>query len=436
MPCTLLAALFLLAASPQRLLAQAAAPTGNLADLSQHREKWPAQLTLKNDVNMVITNNGQTAGSFPSPAGSTVNLIQVTPAGLVIGVAAARATVPAEQTDLWERVTAASPAPATTSATPPPSPSPTPAPAAPAPAMPPPPVIPTSTPTTATPSAPTSGAPLQFDADIPPAGNFSKAAFRFWSPAYTQPVRGVIVLVPGFNGDGRGMLNDGNWRALAQKYRLALVSCFMQGKDYHNAANGTGDALLQAIGQFADKANHPEIKTAPLLLYGESAGGQFDYNFALWQPQRVMVFVVNKGGFYSGAEPDSRMYTVPGLFFLGQSDTQERITAITNIWTEGRARGALWALAPQQHSGHEFSKTAAPSRVFFESVLKLRLPDDTLASGDDPPAMKSLDESHGWLGDLTSHEIHDASADENPDRKAAWLPDQDAAKAWKAFVSQ
>jgi pimeloyl-ACP methyl ester carboxylesterase len=227
-----------------------------------------------------------------------------------------------------------------------------------------------------------------------------------------------------------------NWQALAQKYRLALVSCFMQGKDYHNAANGTGDALLQAIGQFADKASHPEIKTAPLLLYGESAGGQFNYSFTLLHPERVMAFVVNKGGFYTGADPDSRMYTVPGLFFLGQSDTPERINAITGIWTAGRQHGALWALAPQQRSGHEFSKTAAPSRVFFESVLKRRLPDDSLASGDEPPPMKTIDEAQGWLGDLTTHDIRDASTDSNPDRKAAWLPDEDTAKAWKAFVSQ
>ena len=438
---TLLLAFLLLAFAPEQLCAQAAAaPAGNLADLSQHREKWPAQLTLKNDVNMVITANGKTAGSFPSPSGSTVSLIEVTPGGVVIGVASARATVPPEQTDLWERVgaTATPPAVDATTGLPklPPIPSAPTAPAAPAPAMPPPPIIPAPAPTASTPPTQTSGPALQFDVEIPPSGNITKTAFRFWSPAYTQPMRGVIVLVPGLDGDGRGMLNDRNWQTLAQKYRLALVSCFMQGKDYHNAANGTGDALLQAIGQFADKSSHSEMKKAPLLLYGESAGGQFDYSFALLHPERVMVFVVNKGGFYTGADPDSRMYAVPGLFFLGTTDKPERVTAITNIWTAGRARGALWALAPQQNSGHEFSKTAAPSRVFFESVLKRRLPDDSLASGDDPPPMKSIDEAQGWLGDLTSHEIRDASTDSNPDRKAAWLPDEDAAKVWKAFVSQ
>jgi pimeloyl-ACP methyl ester carboxylesterase len=437
----LLAAVFLFVFASQELRAQAAAaPAGNLADLSQHREKWPAQLTLKNDVSMVITANGHTAGSFPSPAGSTVSLIEVTPAGVVVGVASARATIPPEQTDLWERVGAAAAPPAVDTATGlpklPPIATPPLTPTAPAPAMPPPPVIPAPAPTATTPPAQTSGPALQFDVEIPPSGNITKTAFRFWSPAYAQPVRGVIVLVPGLNGDGRGMLNDRNWQTLAQKYRLALVSCFMQGKDYHNAANGTGDALLQAIGQFADKAGHSEIKKAPLLLYGESAGGQFDYSFALLHSERVMAFVVNKGGFYTGADADSRMYAVPGLFFLGMADTQERIDAITGIWTAGRKRGALWALAPQQRSGHEFSKTAAPSRVFFESVLKRRLPDDSLASGDDPPPMKSIDEAQGWLGDLTTHDIRDASTDSNPDRKAAWLPDEDTAKAWKAFVSQ
>jgi len=392
-----------------------------LADLAQHRESWPAQLTLKTDVPMDIISNGKKVGSITSPQGATVDLVSISNTAVQIRVLSATASVTPDQTDLWERV-ATSPTSNTAPAAPPPPPPPAAVTASPAPTPP-------------TPAAtPVLGPPLQLDYEASPSDNFTKAAFRFWSPPYDQPIRGVIVIVPGLDGDGRNMLSAPAWQALARKYRLALVACFLQGGDYYNAPNGTGDALLEALKEFAEKSGHPEISQAPLLLYGESAGGQFDYDFVLWKPERVMTFVVNKGGYYDGDEPDSHTCAVPGLFFLGLKDSNLRINAVTGIWTEGRKQGALWALAPQPNSGHEFSKTAATAQVFFQGVLKNRLPDDSLSSDDAPP-MKPMQENQGWLGDLKTHEIHDGSTDSEPNLNDAWFPDQNSAIAWKAFVS-
>jgi len=408
----------------------------DLAQLKQHRDIWPAQLTLKTPVRMTIVLNGKEVGSIVSPQGATVDLISVHDTTLEIGMVDARATVPPEDTDLWDHVTPpaqeASPSP-TLTATVAPSPSMSPAPL---------PSIPAPTPTPAVPplvsaaNAPiaVAGKPLLLDYEVSPRDNFTKAAFRFWSPMYDQPIRGLIVLVPGLNGDGRGMLNAADWQVLARKYRLALVSCFMQGPDYHNAMRGTGDALLEALKNFAKQSSHDEVAFVPLLLYGESAGGQFDYDFAFWKPERVMVFTVNKGGYYVAGSPDTKMCSTPGLFFLGQKDSDLRIKAITGIWTEGRKRGALWALAPQPNSGHEFSKTAAVARIFFDAVLKKRLPDDASASGNESQ-MNPMEENQGWMGDLTTHEIHDGSTDTQFSRDAAWLPDESSANAWKQFVS-
>jgi hypothetical protein len=409
---------------------QAASTT--LPDLAQHRTEWPAQLTLKVAVqlNIVSPSSGKVVGSITSPEGSVVDLVAVTDTALQVQVNSARASVTPEQTDLWERIATTaqkSQAIATTPALSPPAPTP-------APTSPPAPPVPVAAPKTASAPTTSSGPPLQFDYEASASdAHFSKAAFRFWSPSYTQPIRGIIVLVPGFDGDGRGMVNSAPWQDLARKYRLALVSCFMQGGSYYEAPRGSGDALLDALKDFARKSGRDEIAKAPLLLYGESAGGQFDYDFVLWKPERVMTFVVNKGGYYDGGDADSRACATPGLFFLGMKDTDERIKAITGIWTEGRKRGALWALAPQPNSGHEFSKTAAVARVFFEGVLKGRLPDDDSVA-EDATAMKVMQENQGWLGDLTTHEIHDASTDSEPNHAAAWFPDQASATAWKAFV--
>jgi hypothetical protein len=425
------------AASAATGQSSSSAPNPTLPYLMQHRDLWPAQLTLTAPVRLSIVSNGKEVGAVVSPEGTTVDLVSVSETGLVVQVMAARASISPDQTDLWARVAAAS---AKANSLPPPAPpaqtpSPAESPAAPSPALLPHAAVPPVFAPGATAPAPaTNGPNLLLNDEVTPRDNFTKAAFRFWSPAYQQPIRGVIVLVPGFSQDGRGMIDNSAWQGLARKYRLALVSCYLQGGDYHDAMRGTGDALLEALKEFADKASHAEVSQAPLLLYGESAGGQFNYNFTLWKPERVMAFVVNKGAYYDRDEPDSRMCSVPGLFFLGSKDSELRINAITEIWTVGRKLGALWALAPQPNSGHEFSKTPPVARVFFEGVLKNCLPDESLSS-DDNALMKPMQENQGWLGDLATHQIHDGSSDIEPNRAQAWLPDQASAAAWKAFVA-
>jgi hypothetical protein len=431
-PLRLLIALFLIGEIFTSLPAQNAAPAPvpphpTLGELMEHRDSWPAQLTLKVPVRLSIVSNGQEVGSIVSPEGTTVDLVSVSETALEIKVLSASASVTPDQTDLWERVAASSQKSNVAST----SPAATPPPAAVTVSPVPPPHPPAQPPNPATVA---SSPPLQLDYEVSPRDNFTKAAFRFWSPPYTQPIRGVIVLVPGINGDGRKMLANPAWQSFALKYRLALVACFLQGGDYYDAMRGTGAALLEALKEFAQQSGHAEVFQAPLLLYGESAGGQFDYDFALWKPDRVMAFVVNKGGYYDHDEPDSRTCSIPGLFFLGLKDSNLRIQAITGIWTEGRKRGALWALAPQPNSGHEFSKTAAVARPFFDAVLKNRLPDDGLSS-DDAPLMNPMQENQGWVGDLTTHEIHDASTDSEPNLNDAWFPDENSAAVWKAFVS-
>jgi poly(3-hydroxybutyrate) depolymerase len=64
-----------------------------------------------------------------------------------------------------------------------------------------------------------------FDAMIAPGANYDKAEFRLWLPAAAGPVRAVVVLVPGSNGDGRPMAADPVWRDFAARRGLALLAC-------------------------------------------------------------------------------------------------------------------------------------------------------------------------------------------------------------------
>jgi hypothetical protein len=84
-----------------------------------------------------------------------------------------------------------------------------------------------------------------------------------------------------------------------------------------------GRALLDALRAFSERSNHPELVNAPLLLWGFSAGGEFNYEFTAWKPERVVAFVVNKGGIYFSALLPAAARRVPGLL-LSENTTWNR----------------------------------------------------------------------------------------------------------------
>jgi len=116
------------------------------------------------------------------------------------------------------------------------------------------------------------------------------------------------------------------WQAFAKKQKLALLGCRITDKpheqnfieEYANVSQGSGDAVLAALGNFASRAHHPELGSAPLLMWGMSAGGQFNYEFVAWKPERVLAFVVNKGGIYytTTALAPRGARDVPGMLSL------------------------------------------------------------------------------------------------------------------------
>src|SRR5438034_74502 len=188
------------------------------------------------------------------------------------------------------------------------------------------------------------------DHTVAPGTNYDKAEFRLWVPAAPGPVHAVLVLVPGSNGDGRPMADEPFWQEFAARQRLAIVACRFTDKphdqsfieEYVNVSRGSGQALIDALTAFADRARHPEIASAPILLWGMSAGGQFNYEFVVWKPERVAAFVVNKGGIYYTALAPKAARDVPGLLFIGETDLASRVTMISGLAALNRRAGALW----------------------------------------------------------------------------------------------
>jgi len=275
------------------------------------------------------------------------------------------------------------------------------------------------------------------DDTIPPGSNFDKAEFRLWIPREAGTLRGALILVPGSNGDGRAQAQDTVWQAFATKHKLAIVGVRFTDKpheqgfieDYVNVSHGSGQALLDVLGKFASRVQHPELANAPLVFWGMSAGGQFNYEFAAWKPERVIAFVVNKGGIYYTALTPRATRQIPAMLFVGGKDLESRTSTITGLFALNRRGGALWALAEEPGAAHVVGRSRDMSIIFFDDVLPLRLADSS-------SPLKPLAEKSGFIGDFKAKTVQPIGESPAPNYPTAWLPSDRVAKAWQAMVSE
>jgi poly(3-hydroxybutyrate) depolymerase len=271
---------------------------------------------------------------------------------------------------------------------------------------------------------------------VPPGRNYDKAEFRLWLPTGVDAVQAIAVLVPGSNGDGRGQIDDPVWQTFAVRHKLALVGVRLTDKphdqgfieEYVNVSQGSGQAFVDAMTAFAARARHPELATAPFLLWGMSAGGEFNYEFVCWKPERVVAFVVNKGNIYYTALAPKAARSVPGILFTGGKDLEFRTSTITGLFAINRRGGALWALAEEPSAAHVVGRSRDVALVLFEDALALRVGDGA--------TLKPISERSGFLGDIKAKTFRALGEDKVPNYPTAWLPTARVAERWQWLVTE
>lgn len=278
---------------------------------------------------------------------------------------------------------------------------------------------------------------------IPPGKNYEKAAFRLWFPDNLHTIRGILVLVPGSNRDGRFLATDTLWQNFSIKHDFALLGCYFKDyedpdsyfiEQYANVSQGSGQALLDVITKFSNSSRHKEISDAPLLFWGASAGGQFNYEFACWHPDRVIAFVVNKGGIYYTALAPKETRSLPAIFFTGEKDLEARNDIIKGLFSLNRRAGALWIYAPEPDVAHEFVKSKELSITFFNEVIPLRLKSNL--TENNTYTLIDLKESDGLLGDHKNQLVTPVTELKNFSYPVSWLPGKKTAEAWIIFISK
>jgi pimeloyl-ACP methyl ester carboxylesterase len=261
---------------------------------------------------------------------------------------------------------------------------------------------------------------------------FVKAAFRLWLPEGDGALRGVAVLMPGMNQDGRWLAASPAWQAFARQERLGLLGVHLAGAlriplgggrsrrvAYDQADGGSGEALLAALGELARTHGRPEAAEAPLVLWGFSMGAQFCHAFACAWPERVAAFVAVKAGHYQAQAGDAAR-NVPGLFIIGERDARHRVEKPMRLFRAERARGARWAVAVEPRSGHTVGRSLDLSFPFLRGALLHR-------PGRDAP--------EPWLADIGTLAIYAQDAFPGDALAAAWLPDRAGAEAWRRFAT-
>ena len=263
--------------------------------------------------------------------------------------------------------------------------------------------------------------------------NYIQANYALHIPEFEGNLRGILVIVPGFNSDGRYYKDEPVFRNFAREERLAIVSCYYVGdQNYYNyyddVHRGSGPALMRVIDEFATRKNMPELRDVPLLLWGHSAGGMFGYAFTNWKPEIVAACTpVRSAEFY--LEPSDSVKNTPMMFLVGEYDTGWWVKDCIDFCVEHRSAGALWGYAIEPDAMHSIAYSTDLSLPFLSSALRKRVGEGANHYSE----MLPVNESAGWLGNYYSKMIYSYENYPNEKSDAAWLPDSTAAIAWMNY---
>lgn len=270
----------------------------------------------------------------------------------------------------------------------------------------------------------------KYDVNFSGGENFELAKFRLWIPQKIDILKALLVIVPGYNNDGRKQTQDSVWQDFAKRNRLGIIACYFKDYEktdsidpYSDASKGSADALLDAIEKLSEQTNKKELASLPLILWGHSAGGQFNYEFVCSKPKKVLAFTVNKGGFYRTSIAPGATRNVPGIFFFGENDLYYRVDLIKGIFSVNRRLKATWTLIEEKNTGHEIGLSKKMAIDYFEHIIPLRLSSNNQLIR---PLSKPF-----YIGSWKTKKADTCSILKKYDTLTVWLPNSVFAQKWE-----
>jgi len=251
----------------------------------------------------------------------------------------------------------------------------------------------------------------------------------------TEKINAILILQHGCGMEQFGITrnHDLQYQAFAKKWGLMVIETALHGDCgvWHHPESGSAQALFKVISKQASDENHPELKTAPLLIFGHSSGGHWTLAMLRDYPGRILAAVCYSAAWNPQWNYDAEVGNIPVLLrHAGAEDCPEASCELTakNQFAKMRALDTPAAIAYNEGEGHNYSRMRHMSIPFFEAALKQRLP---LESGG---KMRNIDRSKCWLGNPDTKEVFAAKDYEGDKSGLCLLLDEEIALKWKEYV--
>ncbi len=271
---------------------------------------------------------------------------------------------------------------------------------------------------------------------------FEFGNFALYVPARVATTRGLMLALGG--PDTRGFVTgkplgapipavEASLQTLGQEFRMMASTCGLAILGVRSAmANGpaSDQLLFDAVQTAAALSAHPELPTAPVLVYGISGGAPQASGFVARNPARVAgLFLKVPAGVSSLTNGDA--LGVPTYVVQAELDAFVNNAAVTATFEGNRGAGALWARAMERGVPHH-SLTPLQRQVtinWMSTILSLRLP----VRLSHP--LREIAEARGWLGNLTTGDAVRWAAYRGDRTLASWLPSKSTANEWERLVA-
>ncbi len=281
------------------------------------------------------------------------------------------------------------------------------------------------------------------DDNAPRVEVFEFGDFALYVPARVSTARALLLALGG--PDTRGFITERPFGApipaaetslkvLGQELRTLASACGLAilGKSRTVLTNGpAGDQVLfDAVQTAAALSGHAELPTAPVLMYGLSAGAPLASGFTARNPERVAgLFLKVPVGVSSLTSGDA--LGVPTYMVQAELDAFVNNAAVTATFESNRGAGALWARALElgvvHHSLSPLQREVTIN--WMSTILSLRLP------ARRSHRLREIRETEGWLGNSLTGEAVRWGAYRGDRALASWLPSHSTAKEWEKLVS-